>query len=90
MRGSAHYPGLLPVEPSGDQPPVRPTTLENDLLPARQPQARNRASGSLVRFLMAFCIGVAATLAWQSYGEAARQMIANSFAQFGWFARDAH
>jgi len=34
--------------------------------------------------MMTFCIGVAATLAWQSYGDAARQMIANSHPQFGW------
>ena len=26
-------------------------------------------------FLITFCIGVAATLGWQSYGDAAREMI---------------
>jgi hypothetical protein len=84
--GSTHYAGLLPLEPLGDPPSVRPTTLENDLLPVRQPQARKRAAGSLARLLMIFCIGVAATLAWQSYGDAARKMIASLSAQFGWFA----
>ena len=38
---------------------------------------------TLVRFLITFCIGVAATLAWQSYGDAAREMIANSYPQLG-------
>ena len=29
-------------------------------------------------------MGVAATLAWQSYGDATREMIASSYPQFGW------
>jgi len=45
-----------------------------------------RASVALVRFLITLCIGVAATLAWQSYGDVARAMIANSFPQLGWLA----
>jgi hypothetical protein len=36
-----------------------------------------------------FCIGVAATLAWQSYGNAAREMIANSSPQLGWLVPSA-
>src|SRR5258708_6170775 len=39
---------------------------------------------SLTGFLITFCIGVAATLAWQSYGDAAREMIASSYPQLGW------
>jgi hypothetical protein len=39
-----------------------------------------------MRLLIAFCIGVAMTLAWQSYGDAAREMIANSSPQLGWLA----
>jgi hypothetical protein len=50
---------------------------------------RKRASLALKRFLIAFCIGVAATLAWQSYGDAAREMIANSYPQLGWLAPQA-
>jgi hypothetical protein len=41
------------------------------------------------RFLIIFCIGVAATSAWQSYGDAARAMIANSSPQLGWLAPQA-
>jgi hypothetical protein len=37
-------------------------------------------------FLVTFFVGVAATLAWQSYGDAAREMIANSYPQLGWLA----
>jgi hypothetical protein len=45
-----------------------------------------RISRGLARFLAVFCIGVAATLAWQLYGDAARAMIANSSPQLGWLA----
>jgi hypothetical protein len=31
-------------------------------------------------------MGVAATLAWQSYGDVAREMIANSYPVLGWLA----
>jgi hypothetical protein len=33
--------------------------------------------------------GVFATLAWQSYGDAAREMIASSYPQLGWLAPPA-
>jgi hypothetical protein len=89
IRGSPHYAGLLPVEPSADPAPVRPPTLENDPLPNRQPPVRKRASRALARSLMTFCIGVAATLAWQSYGDAARQIIANLYPQLRWLAPHA-
>ncbi len=42
-----------------------------------------------MRLLIAFCIGVAVTLAWQSYGDAAREMIANSSPQLSWLAPQA-
>jgi hypothetical protein len=48
-----------------------------------------RALLALTRFLIIFCIGVAATLAWQSYGDAAREMIANSYPQLSWLASQA-
>ena len=56
---------------------------------------RRRAGGAvnptetmeiLMRFLISFCIGIAVTVAWQSYGDAAREMIANSSPQLGWLA----
>ena len=87
---SAFYAGLLPVEPSDEPPPVRPTTLENDQSQNnRQPSLRKRASRAFSRFLITFCIGGASTLAWQSYGDAARGMIANSYPRLGWLAPQA-
>src|SRR5690349_22875433 len=36
------------------------------------------------RFLLAICIGVAGTLAWQSYGDATKQIIATRAPELGW------
>jgi hypothetical protein len=36
------------------------------------------------RYLVALCIGVAAILAWQSYGEATKQVIATRAPELGW------
>jgi hypothetical protein len=50
------------------------------------PIALENHSRALSPFLVAFCSGVAATLAWWSYGDAARQMIASSYPQLLWLA----
>jgi hypothetical protein len=42
------------------------------------------ASGGFVRYLVATCIVVAAILAWQSYGEAAKQIVATRLPELGW------
>ena len=58
-------------------------------LKSKRPSLGKRAARGLTRFLVIFCIGVATTLAWQSYGDAAREMIANSSPQLGWLAPQA-
>jgi len=55
-----------------------------DRFPSKLSSLRSRVSRALTRFLIAFCIGVATTLAWQSYGDAARAMIAISFPWLSW------
>jgi hypothetical protein len=45
---------------------------------------KRRGSRGFTRYLLAICIGVAAALAWQSYGEAGKQMIATNAPEFGW------
>ena len=55
-------------------------------LKSKRPSLGKRAARGLTRFLVIFCIGVATTLAWQSYGDAAREMIANSSPQLRWLA----
>jgi hypothetical protein len=83
------YAGLLPVEPSVEPAPIRPTTLENNGSKSKQPSLRKRASRALYRFLITFSMGAGATLAWQSYGDTAREMIANAYPQLGWLAPQA-
>jgi small-conductance mechanosensitive channel len=39
-----------------------------------------------MRFLFTFCIGVAATLAWQTYGDQGRELIAGSYPQLAWLS----
>jgi hypothetical protein len=46
--------------------------------PPSQPSRR------LARYVLAICIGVAATLAWQAYGQATKQMIATWAPDLGW------
>jgi hypothetical protein len=70
---------------------VTPTSFEFEPMahpsvgPIR-PSLGRRTLRALARFLIVSFIGVGATLAWQSYGDAARAMIANSWPQFGWLA----
>ncbi len=75
--GSDFSAGPRMTEPSPD-PTLRPADVNNDPLPTDRPSPGRRTSRSLARFLLAVCVGVAATLAWQSYSGTAKQMIANS------------
>jgi hypothetical protein len=60
-----------------------------DLLAGEPSAPRLAARRRAPRLLIAFCLGVAATLAWQSYGDAAREIIANLSPQLGWLAPQA-
>src|SRR5258705_3140163 len=75
----------------GGKMAMSPTRSEfpADLLAGEPSVARPPPRKRFSRFLIAFCIGVAATLAWQSYGDAAREIIASSFPQLGWLAPQA-
>jgi SPOR domain len=59
--------------------PLQPTDL--DLVAGMPSSPGKQAWLALARFLITFCSGIAATLAWQSYSDAARKTIANSFPQ---------
>jgi len=80
------YAGLLPAEHSVEVPAVCTADLQNDHFASRRASHGKRASRPLAHFLIMFYIGVAATLAWQSYSGAARQVIANLSPQLGWLA----
>jgi hypothetical protein len=58
------------------------------LLNPRVPLGK-RVSRAVARFLIIFCIGVVATLAWQLDGDAAREVIASSSPRLGWLAPPA-
>jgi len=68
-------------------PVDRLADLNADLI--RRPSRRRRVMLAAARFAATFCIGVAATLAWQPYGDAAREMVSNSSQQLGWLAQQA-
>jgi hypothetical protein len=74
--------GSLTIKPSVDVP----ADLTSDQFPRKPRAVAKRASLALTRFLITFCIGVGATLAWQSYGNTAREVIANASPQFAWLA----
>lgn len=38
------------------------------------------------RFIMAICLGIAGTLAWQAFGDDARQLVAQQWPQLAWLA----
>ena len=55
----------------------------------KQPSLRKRAALGLARALIIFSMGVTATLAWQSYSDPIREMIATSHPQLGsWLAAE--
>jgi hypothetical protein len=55
-----------------------------DRLVAIENKMKKRSSRGFGRYLVAILIGVAATLAWQSYGEPAKQIIATRAPELGW------
>ena len=56
----------------------------HDRLVAMENQTKKRRSRGFTRYLVAVLIGVAATLAWQSYGDAGKQVIATKAPELGW------
>ena len=59
-------------------------TLMDDRVASRRPPVRRRMARALTRFLIAVLIGVGATLAWQSYGNVAREMLAARLPTLAW------
>jgi hypothetical protein len=71
-------PGLsasLLVKPSVEAAAGHPAKVKNDQLPTSRLSLGKRAPLALARHLIVFLVGVAATLAWQTYGDAARHLI---------------
>ena len=71
-------PGLsaaLLVRPSVDADAGSPVEVKNDQLPTSRLSLGNRASLAFAYYMIVFSIGIAATLAWQTYGDAVRHLI---------------
>ena len=56
----------------------------DDRVRAMESRTKRRSSRGFARFLVAICIGVVGTLAWQSYGDATKQIIATRAPELGW------
>jgi hypothetical protein len=65
------------VPPSAEATAARPTNLKNEQLPAKS-LLSELAPLAFARHLIALLMGVAATLAWQTYGDDARNMIVSA------------
>jgi hypothetical protein len=75
---------LVPEWPSAIE--ARSHGFENDHLASGRLSIVRRMLRSLARFFIAVLIGVGATLAWQSYGDNAREMLSTEFPSLGWLS----
>jgi hypothetical protein len=81
------FRAALPVKKLVEVVAIDPANLKID-----QPQSERPRLGKRVLLALAvitFCVGVAATLAWQSRGDAARKAIASAVPRLGWLAPQA-
>src|SRR5258708_16981293 len=86
---SESYKGLLPSELSVEAPALSTAYLRSERFANEQPSDRQETSRPFTRSLITFCIGVAATLTWQSYNDAAKKIIASWSPELGWLAPQA-
>src|SRR6266567_1728954 len=74
--------GTRPMKPSIRSP--RPSGLNDDQVASYRPSIGRRIFRTLTRFIIAVLIGIGATLAWQSHGDAAREMVVARAPSLGW------
>lgn len=70
-------PARLPTSP--------PTAVETEHVMIEEPR-RRRPMRAFMRFVVTVALGVGGTLAWQSYGDAGRLMVATLVPQLAWIA----
>ena len=71
-----------PMKPSIRSP--RPSGLKDDHIASDRPSIGRRILRSLTGFFIAVLIGIGATLAWQSRGDTAREMVVAQAPSLGW------
>jgi hypothetical protein len=69
------------AESSNESPSTKP-----NLIVRTRAWLGKLVSSAFARYLLAFSIGIAATLAWQSYGESARKTVASWSPRLAWMA----
>ncbi len=74
--------GVRPVKPSIHSP--RSSSLKDHQVASDRPSVGRRIFRALARFFIAVLIGVGGTLAWQSYGDAAREMVVARAPTLAW------
>src|SRR6266481_3376550 len=74
--------GKRPMKPSIRSP--LPSGLKDDHVASDRPSIGRRIFRTLTRFSIAVLIGIGATLAWQSHGDAARNMVVARAPLLGW------
>ena len=74
--------GTRPMKPSIRSP--RPSGLNDDQVASDRPSIGRRIFRTLTRFFIAVIIGIGATLAWQSHGDAARDMVVARAPSLAW------
>jgi hypothetical protein len=75
-----------PLDPRSMEPPPHPSELDRESVSW---SVSRWVPVAFVRFMIFFFIGVATTVAWQSYGNAARRMVAHLTPGLGWLAPPA-
>jgi hypothetical protein len=66
-----------------------PRRVQNDKPKIKKASAGRRMARSLVRFSIAILIGVGATLAWQSYGDEAKEIVRVRAPSLSWLLPDS-
>ena len=74
--------GVRPVKPSIHSP--RSSSLKDDQVASDRPSVGRRVFRTLTKFLIAVLIGVGGTVAWQSHGDAAREMVVAQAPTLAW------
>jgi hypothetical protein len=63
---------------------LRSSSLKNEQVARRRPSIGRRILRTLTRFFVVALIGVGATLAWQSYGDTAKEMLVARVPTLAW------
>jgi hypothetical protein len=82
LTAGARDPNMRPVKPSIHSP--RSSSLKRDQVASDRPSVGRRIFRTPTRFFIAVLIGVGGTLAWQSYGGAAREMVVARAPTLAW------